>query len=1006
MKKSFKTIISVILAIIMTMSVMITPMAVDSDDYSTSLEISCTKSKYSWNDEIVFNLTITNNGDYTVDYATIEAVPQYSKYFSVQEDVSTVVALASGCSQNLQIVFDSECSGAAKVFMGLLKLFGVGKNSSYKSYDFVEKESVKVGSSKFEFGFAIEYGYENTATGKELSNIEDLNGGELPDIYMDEEDSVPSFIDGVYSDEKIYNANDALDSLNDVKNLMGINDVDEEFDFYQKDSYDGNTFYRFQQYYDGIEVYGKNAVVVADSNKKASTLSNDYEPGIDISVEPTLTEEDAINVVQGSVTNAENISSMGLRVYTIETAPTLVYMISCSGVVDSLQFMGYVFVDAHLGYVVAKENEIVEDNVTTQLVSGIESNIWQVNENLFLMYDSVRNIVAIDIGRNAAGDSRIGSNIIDSVMNAGSSSHQVIRRTSMDGFTNSTQNNLYVNMSVAYDYYNDNYGRKSFDGNGSPIVLATNAMIGSSLNNAYSRNYADHTDIVYGAGYDPTALDVVVHEYTHSVEGTISDMVYSYESGALMEAYSDIMGEVVENDTTWQHYNNRNLADPNSKNMPSYYKGEYWYDGTQDFGGVHFNNSVVCYAAYLMQQDKITDMDRLGELWYRSLYYLDSTSDFDDCRAAVIAAARDMGMSNSEIGCVQNAFERVGIKAPQTGFLGFSSLSGEVIDANTGLPIVEAEVVVAKSFPNTLGYGRTVTNGSGCFKINNLSSGWYIISVSASGYISKLSLSVYVGFATNTTLPTAIMLDSSSDSNGSLGGKITSSITGSPIEGATIKFRNNHGVTSGEYVKQNGQVITLTTDENGEYSCADFKTGYYTMEVSMEGYITGYFDVISSPSNNICMNQNFSISPEMTEGQFRIELRWGANPRDLDSHLTGSLSNGSAFHIYYPSSSRNAYDGDIHVANLDVDDVDGEGPETVTLTPTTSGTYRYFVHRYAGSGSISTSGATIKVYRGNVLLATYSAPTNQGTGDYWTVFEITNGTLKTVNKIGSSVYTS
>jgi Zn-dependent metalloprotease len=1005
MKKSFKTIISVVLAIIMALSVMITPMAEDSSEYSINFDISCEKSKYNWNDEVVFNVTLTNVGENTVDYATIEVVPQYSKYFSVKNEAETVAALANGCSQNLQIVFDSECSGIANFFMPLLKLFGVGKNSSYKSYNFDETETVKVGSSKFDFGFVVKYGYENTPTGKEISNIKALNGGELPDIYMDDEDSIPSFIDGMYSNEKINNENDALDSLNDIKNLMGINDVNEEFDFYQKDSYDNNTFYRFQQYYNGIEVYGKTAVVVADSNRKASALSNDYEPGISITTEPTIAEEDAIAVVQNGITNAENVSSMGLRIYTIDTAPTLVYMISCSGIVDNTQFIGYVFVDAHLGYIIDKENRSLEENISVQLINGINSNVWKSSDDSYYMYDSQRNILAFNVERNSVSTGTIDSRIINSIISAGGRNYNIINKRSVNGFNNDTENILYVNMARAYDYYRDNYNRESYDGDGSPILLTVNAKIGSSFNNASALTLSNYTRIAYGAGYDPYALDVVVHEYTHSVESTISGMRYRNESGALMEAYSDIMGEVVENDTTWLHYTNRNLANPNSKNMPSYYKGTYWYTGTQDNGGVHTNNSVVCYAAYLMQQDKIIDMDRLGELWYRSLYYLDSTSNFADCRAAVIAAARDMRMSNSEIGCIQNAFEQVGIAGPQIGFLGFSSLSGNVIDANTGLPIPEAEVVATKILPNTLGAGVTRTDSSGRFKIDNLGAGWYIISVSASGYVSKLTLSVFVGIATDTTLPTAIMLDASSDSNGALGGRITSSVTGMPVVGATIKFRNNHGVTSGEYVKQDGHVVTLTTNENGEYSCTELKTGYYTMEVTIEGYITGYFDVIASPSNNICMNQNFSISPEMSEGQFRIELRWGADPRDLDSHLTGPLTDGSSFHIFYPSSARNAYDGNVHVANLDVDDTSGEGPETVTLTPTTNGTYRYYVHRFSGSGSIASSGATVKVYRGNVLLATYSAPTNQGTGDYWTVFEITNGTIKLINKIGSSVYT-
>lgn len=80
--------------------------------------------------------------------------------------------------------------------------------------------------------------------------------------------------------------------------------------------------------------------------------------------------------------------------------------------------------------------------------------------------------------------------------------------------------------------------------------------------------------------------------------------------------------------------------------------------------------------------------------------------------------------------------------------------------------------------------------------------------------------------------------------------------------------------------------------------------------------------------------------------------------------------------------------------------------ETITLNPTSTKPYYYYVYRYAGSGSISTSEAQVKVYSGSNLIATYNAPTDQGSDDYWNVFAIVDGQFIMRNTITSSSETN
>ena len=117
-------------------------------------------------------------------------------------------------------------------------------------------------------------------------------------------------------------------------------------------------------------------------------------------------------------------------------------------------------------------------------------------------------------------------------------------------------------------------------------------------------------------------------------------------------------------------------------------------------------------------------------------------------------------------------------------------------------------------------------------------------------------------------------------------------------------------------------------------------------------------------------------------------------------HVVGTLSNDREFHVYY--SHKSQYDGDIEVCDLDYDDTTSYGPEHITLKPTTIKPYYYYIYRYAGSGTVASSGAKITVHKGNQLIATYNVPTNLGSSDFWNVFAIKDGQIINKNTITSS----
>lgn len=212
------------------------------------------------------------------------------------------------------------------------------------------------------------------------------------------------------------------------------------------------------------------------------------------------------------------------------------------------------------------------------------------------------------------------------------------------------------------------------------------------------------------------------------------------------------------------------------------------------------------------------------------------------------------------------------------------------------------------------------------------------------------------------------------------------------ISGATIKYRKNWGETTGAYLidAATGTDIIDTTNASGRLAKArELPGGYYTAEISLNGYITGYEDIaVSSINSGLPDMITALLCPVLSANECRIVLEWGATPSDLDSHLSGG-----GMHIYFGAKSY------LNIASLDVDDTTSYGPETITLFTEKDGTYRYSIHDYTNrfsvtSSTLSSSGATVRFYymdNGTETLAEYFVPSGS-VGNVWNVlsFDVKN----------------
>lgn len=233
--------------------------------------------------------------------------------------------------------------------------------------------------------------------------------------------------------------------------------------------------------------------------------------------------------------------------------------------------------------------------------------------------------------------------------------------------------------------------------------------------------------------------------------------------------------------------------------------------------------------------------------------------------------------------------------------------------------------------------------------------------------IKKLALTIFIFFSTTTAFAYDVQI-------------LNAVVKDQAISDATVILQK-HGESS----------IQTTTGANGK---ASFNTPFggkddaaISMIVKKEGYSNL---IVKCP----CAGLTYAISPTMANlDGMRIVLNWSSQPKDLDAHLAYPGN-----HVYFSNKL-----GD--QANLDVDHLDGYGPETITVTNKKSGVkYLYAVHNYSegdtkGSTSISTlSDAKVFVYVGDSLVRTFTPPRGR-VGNTWVVFGVgANGEFYDINK--------
>ena len=469
---------------------------------------------------------------------------------------------------------------------------------------------------------------------------------------------------------KVDSVEKAIDALNNVKTLLGINDPSSEFKEGKVLSNPFGVTYKLQQINNGVPVYAREIIINTDIEGKVLSLANDYYRDIDIDTTPAIEAEDAEAIAldtanESGGASAAIMAQSELVIYTLNGHPPVLAWLVTAGTPG-----------ASNDYFIDQSGTILNviSNNRMAAVGAAGFDLSGENRN-FTVNQTGGKYELLDPARNVA----IYSPDFD--VNNGDFKGELLVTSDNNVWSDSAAVSAMANISATYDYYKDKLFRDSIDGDGSrngAVIHFKN----NETNEAYKGSFWNGSRMVFGDG-EPYigALDVVAHEFTHGVVDYTAGFIYQGQSGALHEAYADIFGELVEMDSkyksdtdvgAWSHQwihgqdleNPRSLENPNATGQPKEVGGLYFEN---DYLNVHVNSSVISHAAYLMWTSREFTKTELAQLWYLSLFRLTPYSEFSNVRYALTDSARVLQMSAGQIEAINSDLDEVKVDAREWG---------------------------------------------------------------------------------------------------------------------------------------------------------------------------------------------------------------------------------------------------------------------------------------------------------------------------------------------------
>jgi thermolysin len=474
---------------------------------------------------------------------------------------------------------------------------------------------------------------------------------------------------------------------------------------------DGRSHERFDQYFRGVRVYGADIARQLNALGQTVSIFGTLHDGIAVDTTPALSQADA----------KRRIETLGGAVLGESRQPELLVLPRDGGgytlvwhervVSEANGTLTSYFIDAGTGALVLSRNEMKTQSAVGRGtgVLGDEKKISVASSgSVFVSRDELRppDIRTFDM----RGDVNRTLSFLNGMINLGSGD---LGSDADNIWSDPATVDAHVYAGFTYDYYFQRFNRRGLNNDNIPMTSLVHPVRRSDLTTAsafviglfyLNAAYFGNGVMMYGEGlpagftaggqywdYTAGALDIVAHELTHGVTEYSSDLIYANESGALNEAFSDMMGAAAEaffqergsgslraewliGEDVIRPGGLRNMGDPFAYGDPDHYSVRFL--GTADNGGVHTNSGIASLAFYLAIEGGahprrggsvagvgFANRDQIEKVFYRAFTQLMTRSaNFSQARAATIQASRDLfGANSAAERAVTQAWDAVGV---------------------------------------------------------------------------------------------------------------------------------------------------------------------------------------------------------------------------------------------------------------------------------------------------------------------------------------------------------
>lgn len=433
-------------------------------------------------------------------------------------------------------------------------------------------------------------------------------------------------------------AEKSLDFLSKNKSLFGIKNIDKDLKLKKVEVDNYNLKHAvFQQEYHGVPVFDGVLKFHYDAHNNLSTINGNLVQASSLNPIPTLSKNNASAKAISFVSKQKKSNSnKPLYVYSsmlyvfqqglVENTKGNIHLAYQVEVRNNSDIREFVYIDAHSGKVIAQFTGIAHalDRLIYTTKVAPENIVWK------------------------EGDEYPGE------------------------LTQWQKNEVEVSAHV-YNFFNNTFGRDSFDASGAQMITVDNdeaVVLNATWNGV-------HTSFYEGFGTD----DIIAHEWGHAYTQYTCGLLYAYEAGSINESLSDIWGETIDlinnyedegedlslrtscdNSSRWKIGEDmtlfgvpidgvRDMWQPSCKENPDKMSDYGCKTIEEDLGGVHYNSGIVNHAyALLVDGGNYNGQTIIGIgltkaahiFWRAQTEYLTQTSDFADLAEALIVSATDI----------------------------------------------------------------------------------------------------------------------------------------------------------------------------------------------------------------------------------------------------------------------------------------------------------------------------------------------------------------------------